>query len=124
MDDCHLSRNFIVAKKIREKSKHAKKMGSVIVNHGRIISTGCNIQKSHPKYADGKKSYSIHAEVSAILKSRTDLTGTTIYVYREVRGHPAMAKPCNNCMKEIIEVGIKRIIYSVSYFPYYEVIDL
>ena len=119
-----LCRQFKVAKKVREKSNHRKKMSAVIIKHGKIISTGHNIQKSHPKYADGKKSYSIHAEVNAILNSRTDLTNTTIYIYREIKNCPAMAKPCNNCMAEIIEAGIKKVIYSVSYYPFFEVIDL
>ena len=124
MDDYNLCRQFKVAKKIREKSNHRKKMSAVIIKHGKIISTGCNIQKTHPKFADGKKSFSIHAEVSAILNSRTDLTNTTIYIYREIKNCPAMAKPCNRCMAEIIEAGIKRIIYSVNYFPFFEVINL
>lgn len=124
MDDYNLCRQFKVAKKVREKSNHAKKMSAVIIKHGRIISTGFNVQKTHPKYADGKKSYSLHAEVNAILSSRTDLRGCTIYVYREIHGSPALSKPCNNCLKEIIFSGIKRVIYSVGYYPYFEIMEL
>ena len=113
------------AKKIKDTSTHTKqKMGAVITKHGRVIGIGCNVQKTHPIFADGKKSYSIHCEVNAIISSRTDLRGTTIYVYREINGVPALAKPCKNCLKIIVESGIKRIIYSIGYFPYYEQIDL
>jgi dCMP deaminase len=124
MDDYNLCRQFKVAKKIREKSNHRKKMSAVIIKHGKIISTGFNIQKTHPQYADGKSSYSIHAEVSTILKSCTDLSGSTIYIYREINGVPALAKPCNNCLKMVIEAGIKKIVYSVGYYPYFIEVNL
>ena len=99
-------------------------MSSVIVKHGKIVAVGFNVQKTHPKFADGFKSYSIHAEVSAIIRSRTNLIGSTIYVYREVAGIPAMACPCKRCMSIIIESGIKRIIYSVGDYPYFVEVNL
>lgn len=123
-DDYNLPRQLLICKKIRSKSNHRKKMSSVITKHGRVISFGWNIQKSHPKYADGNKYYSVHAEINALIKNTTNPIGATIYVYREVEGIPAMAKPCNNCLAVIIEAGIKRIIYTVSYYPYYEEINL
>jgi len=124
MDDYNLPRQLLICKKLRSRSNHKKKMSSVITKHGKIVAVGFNIQKTHPQYADGKSSYSLHAEVNTIIKSRTDLTGATIYVYREVAGIPAMACPCKRCMAIIIESGIKRVIYSISEYPYYKVVNL
>jgi deoxycytidylate deaminase len=124
MDNYNLPRQLLICKKLRLRSNHRKKMSSVITKHGKLVSFGWNIQKSHPKYADGKKSYSLHAEINAIIRNNTNAFGATIYVYREINGIPAMAKPCNNCLAAIIESGIKKIVYSVSYYPYYEEINL
>lgn len=57
---------------------------------------------------------SIHAEIACILKcNKSDLVGASIYVYREDRNHEiAMCRPCEACMHEIIESGIKDIYYT------------
>ena len=98
-------------------------MGAVIVKK-KPVSIGFNYDKTHPKYADGKTSYSIHAEVSAILHARCDIRDSTLYVYRShADGSPANARPCTNCMKVIVEAGIKRVIFTESDYPYFGVID-
>lgn len=54
---------------------------------------------------DTKYLYVVHAERNAILNyrgSRRDLEGATIYVD---------LFPCNECAKEIIQSGIKKVIY-------------
>jgi dCMP deaminase len=56
---------------------------------------------SRPKKYD----YIIHAEINAINYARGELYGSTIYV---------TAKPCKNCMLNIVNVGIKKVVY----FPY------
>ena len=57
-----------------------------------------------------------HAEFAALLpliRKRVDLTGATIYVYRETADKKlAMARPCPRCMSLIKKYGIKRIKYS------------
>jgi len=53
-------------------------------------------------YEDTKYAYVVHAEVNAILNSNTNLGGTTLYV---------SLFPCNECMKVIIQSGIKEIVY-------------
>ena len=56
-----------------------------------------------------KYPYVIHAELNAILNSRTrDLRGCTIY---------ATLFPCNECTKAIAQSGIKRIIYLSDKYP-------
>lgn len=49
-----------------------------------------------------KYPYVVHAEVNAILNSTRDLDGATLYV---------TLFPCNECMKIIIQSGIKEIVY-------------
>ena len=93
-------------------------VGAVITRGGKVISVGRNAAKTHPLIG----TYNIHAEASAIFhtKDKSKLNGSTIWVYRETAdGIPAMAKPCDDCMKWIIESGIRTIYYSVSYKPFY-----
>ena len=49
-----------------------------------------------------KYAYVTHAELNAILNSKYDLRGCTIYV---------SLFPCNECAKAIIQSGIRRIVY-------------
>ena len=44
----------------------------------------------------------IHAEMNAILFSRRDLSGCVLY---------SLYAPCENCLKFIIQTGIRKIIY-------------
>ena len=49
-----------------------------------------------------KYPYVVHAELNAILNSKNDLRGCSIYV---------SLFPCNECAKAIIQSGISRIVY-------------
>ena len=51
---------------------------------------------------DTKYAYVVHAELNAILNATTPLTGCTLYV---------TLFPCNECMKAIIQAGIKEVVY-------------
>ena len=54
-----------------------------------------------------KNPWVVHAERNAILNSHgADLRGTTIYV---------TLFPCNECAKEIVQAGIKKVIYLRKY---------
>ena len=54
------------------------------------------------KLQDTKYAYVVHAELNAILNSITSLKGCTLYV---------SLFPCNECVKAIIQSGIKEIVY-------------
>jgi deoxycytidylate deaminase len=115
---------FALARVASQHSTERYRVGAVIVSP-KPISIGFNCSKSHPKFSDGIRTYSLHAEVSAILKARTDLSGGIIYVYREDRlGNVALAKPCDTCMEVILETGLKRIYYTTPTEPFFESIDL
>ena len=96
------------------RSKDPKtKVGSCIVNQdNRIISTGyngmpngCNDSIMPWDRAEGLKDtnwYVVHAEMNAILHSKTDLNSCKIYV---------TLFPCNECTKALIQSGIKEVVY-------------
>lgn len=93
------------------------KHGSVIVRGGRVISTGMNKDRSHPRIVSSehiKDHCSVHAEIDAIKKAR-DVSGATIYVARvNKRGSARDSRPCNRCYEVIKNNGIKKIIYTTS----------
>jgi deoxycytidylate deaminase len=93
------------------------KHGSVIVKGGRVISTGINKDRSHPRIVSSehiKDHCSVHAEIDAIKKAR-DVTGATIYVARvNKRGEARDSRPCKRCFEVIKNNGIKKIVYTMS----------
>jgi dCMP deaminase len=117
-------RNFInIAKEISGASKCvSKQVGAVIVKDGRILSTGYNGTPAGYKnccdhwegqytseHHNWSKTYEIHAEMNAIIwaaRKGISIEGATIYVTLE---------PCADCSKNIIQSGIKRIVYEKSY---------
>ena len=89
-------------------------VGAVIVSdEHRVVSIGYNgfpngcSDDDFPWNREGdfcctKYPYVVHAELNAILNSKHDLRGCSIYV---------SLFPCNVCAKAIIKSGIKRIVY-------------
>ena len=51
---------------------------------------------------DTKYAFVVHAELNAILNSKTNVEGCTVYV---------SLFPCNECAKAIIQSGIKKVVY-------------
>jgi dCMP deaminase len=94
------------------------KHGAAIVNpiNRRLISMGYSgmplgDDDNYPWSKDSKERYKtkypyvIHCEINAILNATRDLNGSTMYVYSERK-----YLPCNECMKTIIQSGIKEIV--------------
>lgn len=108
MDKWH-RRYLNIAKEVSSWSKDpSTKVGAVIVSPDNdIISTGYN---GFPKgindvgYDDRDLKYKkiVHAEINAIIRSKRNLDGCTLYVY------PIQC--CSNCAAAIIQSGIKKII--------------
>lgn len=118
---------FRAAKSMSELSDHPQhKLGCVVVNKHRIISTGYNSKiKCHPLQAkiDTKRfgcecKGCIHSETAALLpliRDKVDLSKAAIFVYREHKdGTLAMARPCAGCESLIRACGIKKIYYTVE----------
>lgn len=89
-------------------------VGACIVNEERkIVSvgyngmpTGCSDEElpwaREGAFLETKYPYVCHAELNAILNSRTPMRGCTLYV---------TLFPCNECAKAIIQCGIRQVIY-------------
>lgn len=109
-------------------SKHAQfrvRIGAVLVTNGHPICVGFNKTKYNSKFSHLQEQ-SLHAEMVCLKTSgRAYIDKSSIFVYRESKdGIPAMAKPCKNCQKLLKNFGVKRMIYSVGYYPYFEVREL
>jgi len=105
-----------------QKSDHKQKIGCVIFNKKKIISKGHNTslkstKKLHPKFQ--RWPGSVHAEVDAIIKAKKDLKGCDMLIVR-VNKHNQfrIAKPCETCIKYIKHVGIHKIYYTITNYPY------
>ena len=101
---------------MRSKDQHTQVGACIVSNDNRILSIGYNgapngfNDEKFPWGREGnpletKYLYVVHAERNAILNyrgSRKDLENSKIYVD---------LFPCNECAKEIIQAGIKEVVY-------------
>lgn len=101
-----------LAKQASRKSGHDQyRMGCVIAKGNKLIASGHNINKTHPK--SPHKFKTIHAEFMAAHNAGYEIEGATVYVFREIKdGTPAMAKPCEDCWRFLYECGVKEVVYS------------
>lgn len=114
---------FKIAKEQSKKSDFRYRVGACLVV-GKSIFRGYNKGKTHPKFANPSIhiKQSVHAELSCLIDAgiKTDIRGATIYVYRETRdGAPAMARPCEHCMKFLKEHGVTEVYYSTKEYPFW-----
>ena len=115
---------FRAAQVMSTLSDHRYKVGCVIVNGHRIISSGYNSDtKCHAVQARVDQSHfdcdcigKLHAETRAIiplLKTHSKYKNATIYTYRETSDkHLAMSRPCERCLQLIRKLGITKIRYT------------
>jgi len=91
-----------------------KKVGALIVKDRMIISDGYNGTPSGfdnccEDEAGDSFWYVLHAEANAMMKvakSTHDSNGSTLYI---------TLSPCKHCSKNILQAGIKRVVYNVAY---------
>lgn len=91
-----------------------KKVGSIIVKNGMIISDGYNGTPSgFPNECEDENGrthwYVLHAEANAISKvarSTNNAQDATLYL---------TLSPCRDCSKMILQVGIRRVVFSQLY---------
>lgn len=117
---------FNAAKAVSELSDHRVKVGCVVVNKHRIVSSGFNSNtKCHKVQAVLDKELfgcecpgKMHAETTALLpliRDGVDLNRAAIFVYREHKnGTVACARPCARCERLIRQSGIKKVFYTVE----------
>jgi dCMP deaminase len=109
----HWDKRFLrIAEEVRLWSKDpGTKVGCVLVNERRILSTGYNgfpqtISDDLDRYIDReyKLSVTVHAEKNAILnaaKNGTKVQGSTLYV---------TFPPCSQCAAAIIQAGVAKVV--------------
>lgn len=105
------------------------KTGCVVVYKNRVISSSCNLQKSHPlqdqyniyrkdKISDHRALHNwVHAEIHALSYIYGDdiqWSKVGIYVYRITKAGYGLAKPCPSCMQLIRDLGIKNVFYTTN----------
>jgi len=121
-------RFFKIAREVSLMSDFKRtKIGTVVVEKNRIISTGFNsnktsrVQKEYDRFRDiddlTKYQPKVHAEVAALAPlinhPNINWKHVSIYIYRELKdGTVSCSKPCPACMKLIRELGIKKIYYT------------
>lgn len=99
---------------IRESAKGYGKyrLGAVILDRrGRVLGRGYNRPVTHPTFGN-EHSGNLHAEASALisaLKTGSDLSGGTCYVYRQGGN---CSKPCPCCEAFLRSHGISHVYYS------------
>ena len=114
--------HLIQAVVIAETSPSRKKVGAVLMNKNKVITTATNLDhKSHPiqaKWAEKvglKEKIYLHAEMAALIKLRED--ADKIVVVR-LGGHDGKslrnARPCKICEAALRYAGIKHVYYSIS----------
>lgn len=107
-DEWFISLAYAVAAKSKDPSTQ---VGALIVRPDRtIVAAGYNgfprqIADTEERLNDRPTKYSliIHAEMNAVLTSREDLTGYTLYTV------PFM--PCDRCFVHMIQAGIMRYVF-------------
>lgn len=113
-DEYFMSIALLSAK--RNKDPNTKVGACIVSSEHKVLSLGYNGmplgvddkiipwqgKDSGNDFLDTKYPYVCHAELNAILNSKCDLKGSTVYV---------TLFPCNECTKAIIQAGIKKIIY-------------
>ena len=125
MNEDDLFSFFRLARSVSLGSNYKIKMGCVLIHNGKPISVGHNEMKSNPgEWSYGDK-VSIHAEANCLKNClKKNFEGATMIIYRESKDKyhmPRLAKPCPDCMKLLEKFKVKKIIYSVNEFPYWEV---
>lgn len=119
---------FELARVESEKSTYDQKIGAVIISGNKVLSKGYNKLRHcirGKRFAPWENS--IHAERDCCRKlNKEQIKGSYIFVYRENKktGNPALAKPCDGCMKLIKFLGIKRVYYTTNKYPYYSELRL
>lgn len=111
---------FQLARSASKNSKYRYQIGCVIALHGKPVSVGFNVIKTHPVYTANSDRITIHAEIEAVIHACCDLDGGTAWIYREyANGKPALARPCKLCRSVLFEAGVNTVYYTTKYEPYW-----
>lgn len=112
-------RSFLkLAVRMAETSDLPQQHGAVIVKGGSVLSVGVNKwrNKQLVNTSDEYNPYlTYHAEIDAISRINTDLTGATIYIARIGKdGSEKFSRPCQRCTQALKASGIKKVVYTTG----------
>ena len=106
--------------------RYIKIAAAVFTKKGYCVATSTNQKKTHylQAYYNATMPFSrtpyLHAEMAALLKARWQvgeqrLKGCTLCVARKLNCNGyGMARPCAACRAAIIDMGIKRVVYTTE----------
>lgn len=106
---------YRIAYSVAEESPCRFQMGASIYLGARFITCAHNVVRTHPIQIKeyGKHVISIHAEFAALIKSRTNISGATMYIAR-ASAHKNTSKPCHVCEELMRLAGVKYIVYTIK----------
>lgn len=82
------------------------KVGAVLSKGNKVLASGTNLNKTHPKFGSGPYKY-LHAEGNVLwiaTRMGYDINNTIIYIYRQNNN---LAKPCSYCQNMLDKYNIK-----------------
>lgn len=99
-----------------------RRVGAILVRENRIVSTGYNGTPrgvkncneggcghcNHTSMTNGTECLCLHAEENALLEAGRDRVGANATMY-------CNTCPCLKCTIKIIQSGVKRVVYNLSY---------
>lgn len=106
---------FRLAKKAATFGQHKQhRIGAVLIKKNRVIATGFNKSKTHPRSPNFYKV--LHAETDCILGVDEEiLENSEIYVYRQTRNSTlGTAKPCSYCEWLLRLKKVKKVHYTTE----------
>jgi deoxycytidylate deaminase len=125
-----INRYFDATREVALNSEFYKAhIGCIAVYKGKIIAKGYNQSKTHPmqmkynryremNYTCKNMLAKVHAEVKVLSQIKNmdiDFKKVKLFIYRARVDRPySISRPCQACMKAIIDLGIKDIYYTTD----------
>jgi deoxycytidylate deaminase len=123
-------RFFTHARHMAEMSDYTRcPIGCIAVYKNKIIGCGFNSHRTHPlqqqynQYRNfgnnaGNALAKIHSEIAVISQIQNlgiDYSKVELYIYRKCKSRDCgIARPCEGCLRAILELGIRRIFFTTD----------
>lgn len=105
---------------VARSSNYRWQHGAVVAKGNKVLGVAPNKFRNSPTVDVENVSY--HAEravIRELLKTKDDLRGCTIYIARVNKaGDTTISRPCPDCLRAIVDTGIKEIVYTNEFGSY------